>query len=59
MCMNNDELKSINEKLNKLAMGIALHLETLQGQIGDRMDQIDRTYNERLLQINSILEGKR
>lgn len=57
--MNNDEIKSLNEKLNKLAMGIALHLETLQGQIGDRMDQIDRTYNERLLQINSILEGKR
>lgn len=56
--MSNDELKSINEKLNKLAMGIALHLETLQGQIGDRMDQIDQTYNERLLQINNILEGK-
>ncbi|WP_453993115.1 hypothetical protein [Bacillus nitroreducens] len=56
--MNDDELKTINEKLNKLALGIALHLETLQGQIGDRMDQIDRTYNERLLQINRILEGK-
>ncbi|MEH7387126.1 hypothetical protein V7147_17190 [Bacillus sp. JJ1521] len=56
--MNNDELMSIHEKLNKLAMGIALHLETLQGQIGDRMDQIDRTYNERLLQINNMLEGK-
>ncbi|MEH7235273.1 hypothetical protein [Bacillus sp. JJ1562] len=56
--MNNDEMKTINDKLNKLAMGIALHLETLQGQIGDRMDQIDRTYNERLLQINRILEGK-
>ncbi|MEH7224627.1 hypothetical protein V7112_12535 [Bacillus sp. JJ1566] len=57
--MNDDEIKTINEKLNKLAMGIALHLETLQGQIGDRMDQIDRTYNERLLQVNQILEGKR
>ncbi|THE09786.1 hypothetical protein E1I69_21040 [Bacillus timonensis] len=56
--MKQDELKSINEKLNKLAMGIALHLETLQGQIGDRMDQMDQAYNERLLQINQMLEGK-
>ncbi|MEH7383290.1 hypothetical protein V7138_22700 [Bacillus sp. JJ1533] len=56
--MNNDEIKSINEKLNKLAMGIALHLETLQGQIGERMDQIDTTYNERILQINRLLDGK-
>ncbi|WP_157256207.1 hypothetical protein [Bacillus timonensis] len=57
--MNNDEIKSLNEKLNKLAMGIALHLETLQGQIGDRIDQIEQTYNERLLQMNRNLEGKR
>ncbi|WP_159439979.1 hypothetical protein [Bacillus sinesaloumensis] len=57
--MNNDEFKAINEKLNKLAMGIALHLETLQGQIGERMDQIDQHYNERLLQLNRMLEGKR
>ncbi|MFS0821397.1 hypothetical protein [Bacillus sp. 1P02SD] len=56
--MKQDEIQSINEKLNKLAMGIALHLETLQGQIGDRMDQMDQTYNERLLQINQMLEGK-
>ncbi|WP_449538012.1 hypothetical protein [Ferdinandcohnia sp. Marseille-Q9671] len=56
--MNHDEIKSINEKLNKLAMGIALHLETLQGQIGERMDQIDRTYGERLLHISSMLEGE-
>ncbi|MCC3356181.1 hypothetical protein [Bacillus sp. REN16] len=56
--MNNDEIKTINEKLNKLAMGIALHLETLQGQIGERIDQIDRSYNERLLQVNQLLEGK-
>nr|WP_309098323.1 hypothetical protein [Fredinandcohnia onubensis] len=56
--MNNDEVETINDKLNKLAMGIALHLELLQGQIGERMDQIDRNYNERLLQINRILERK-
>ncbi|WP_189655203.1 hypothetical protein [Bacillus sp. HNG] len=56
--MKQDEIQSVNEKLNKLAMGIALHLETLQGQIGERMDQMDQTYNERLLQINRMLEGK-
>jgi hypothetical protein len=56
--MNNDEIKTIHDKLNKLAMGIALHLEILQGQIGERMDQIDQNYNERLLQINRLLERK-
>jgi len=56
--MNNDEIKTINDKLNKLAMGVALHLEILQGQIGERMDQIDQNYNERLLQINRLLERK-
>ncbi|MFT4416309.1 hypothetical protein ACLM5H_20805 [Fredinandcohnia humi] len=54
----NDDLIRIEEKLNKLAKGIALHLETLQGQIGERFDQIDKTYTERLLKIDSFLEGK-
>lgn len=57
--MDNEELRRIDEKLNKLAKGIALHLEILQGQIGERIDQIDQTYSDRLVKIDSFIEGKR
>ncbi|MFS0865481.1 hypothetical protein [Fredinandcohnia sp. 179-A 10B2 NHS] len=57
--MDNEELRRIDEKLNKLAKGIALHLEILQGQIGERIDQIDQSYSDRLVKIDSFIEGKR
>ncbi|MCH1625187.1 hypothetical protein [Fredinandcohnia quinoae] len=56
--MNSEELIRFEEKINNLAKGIAMHLETLQGQIGEKFEQYDKNYTEKFMKIDSLLEEK-
>ncbi|MCA1032059.1 hypothetical protein LCL95_13570 [Bacillus timonensis] len=45
--MNKEEWIKIEDKVHKLAHGVGLHLETLQGQIHERLEQIEKQYEEK------------
>lgn len=56
--MNSEELKRFEDKINKLSQGIAMHLEILQGQIGEKFEQYDKSYSEKFTKIDRLLEEK-
>jgi len=47
-----------DERLESLAIGIGRHLETLQGQISERFEQIERKYEEQLFKLQCLIEEK-
>ncbi|WP_078543480.1 hypothetical protein [Litchfieldia alkalitelluris] len=56
--MVHEELKQMDQRIEKLANGIGYHLETLLGQIDERLNQIETMNNRRFIKIDSMLEGK-
>jgi len=45
-------------RLESLAIGIGRHLETLQGQISERFEQIERNYAEQLVRLYELVDEK-
>lgn len=56
--MVHEELKQLDQRIEMLANGIGYHLETLLGQIDERLNQIESMNNRRFIKIDSMLEGK-
>jgi hypothetical protein len=56
--MNSKDTRMMNESIEQLAIGIGRHLETLQGQIVDRFERIEKAHFESMTELNQLLEGK-
>jgi hypothetical protein len=53
--MTIDEVKIFNERLDNVTIGIGRHFETLQGQIGERFDLLEKCYSEKFMEMNRML----
>jgi hypothetical protein len=56
--MIDHEVKKIDQRIDKLAIGIGRHLETLLGQIDERFNQMESNNSKRFITIDTLVEGK-
>ncbi|MBD8069449.1 hypothetical protein [Bacillus sp. PS06] len=56
--MIEQEVKLIDQRIDRLAIGIGHHLETLLNQIDERLTQLEMSHSKHFIEIDSQVEGK-
>ncbi|MFC4321952.1 hypothetical protein [Litchfieldia salsa] len=56
--MKDHEVNMIHKRIDKLAIGIGRHLETLLGQIDERFNQIESNNTKPFISIDTLPESK-